>query len=330
MPRKLIVLTPVRNEAWILAAFITACERFADEILIADQGSIDDSRRIAERSPKVHLLHNESNDFNENERVQLLISTARRRHGTDAVLVALDADEIPVNTPEALDEWRHIRELAPGTGIRFAKPDLIKPDRMIDTGSDWQLGYVDDGAPHTASAIHAQRVPAPAGIPIYSAEQIRFLHINVVRHATLRAKRRMYCALENINGSKSLPRRLIAYDRRINFAETGAPQPMPEAWRTILRGEGLDLADLREERPFWQDCEVVRLFHRHGERRFFWDDIWDTDWNEVARQGQEKGWLPPTAPRSIQPPSPATTLARECLQWSARFAFRLKTRLTRR
>src|SRR5262249_47213302 len=52
-PRPVVVLTPVRNEAWILARFLAVTARFADLILVADQGSTDGSAELCRACPKV-------------------------------------------------------------------------------------------------------------------------------------------------------------------------------------------------------------------------------------------------------------------------------------
>ena len=42
-----VVLTPVRDQAWILASFLDAASLWADHIFIADQQSTEDSPNIA-------------------------------------------------------------------------------------------------------------------------------------------------------------------------------------------------------------------------------------------------------------------------------------------
>ena len=42
----IVVMTPVRNEAWVLRAFLEATSLWADYIIIADQMSIDGTREI--------------------------------------------------------------------------------------------------------------------------------------------------------------------------------------------------------------------------------------------------------------------------------------------
>ena len=89
----LICMTPVRNEAWILNAFLKATSLWADFIIIADQCSTDGSREIAMRYPKVILIDNNNTDYNEAVRQKMLIDKAREIDG-DKILFALDADEI--------------------------------------------------------------------------------------------------------------------------------------------------------------------------------------------------------------------------------------------
>ena len=55
MQPHILCLTPVRNEATRLEAFLTAASTWADAIVVADQGSIDGSREIAQAHPRVVL-----------------------------------------------------------------------------------------------------------------------------------------------------------------------------------------------------------------------------------------------------------------------------------
>ena len=89
----LICMTPIRNEAWVLHAFLKATSIWADYIIIADQLSTDGSREIALSYPKVILIDNNHPDYNEADRQKMLIDRARQIEG-DKILFGLDADEI--------------------------------------------------------------------------------------------------------------------------------------------------------------------------------------------------------------------------------------------
>jgi hypothetical protein len=101
---KLICLTPVLNEAWILERFLKCTSLWADHIIIADQRSTDGSREIARRCPKVTLIDNRSEVFNEPERQQMLLAEARRIPGAK-ILLALDADEFLTANFLTSPEW---------------------------------------------------------------------------------------------------------------------------------------------------------------------------------------------------------------------------------
>src|SRR5437016_10395582 len=75
---KLICVTPVRNEAWVLERFLQCASLWADQIVIADQMSDDGSREIAARFPKVILVDNPSTEYNEGEYHRLLLERARQ------------------------------------------------------------------------------------------------------------------------------------------------------------------------------------------------------------------------------------------------------------
>ena len=51
-----IAMTPVRNEAWVLHAFLKTTSTWADFIIIADQMSTDGSRDIYKQYEKVSVF----------------------------------------------------------------------------------------------------------------------------------------------------------------------------------------------------------------------------------------------------------------------------------
>ena len=75
---RIIVLVPVRNEAWILRTFLDCASLWADHIIVADQSSTDGSAEIAAGFPKVTVIENPSLVYSEVERQRLLIEAARR------------------------------------------------------------------------------------------------------------------------------------------------------------------------------------------------------------------------------------------------------------
>ena len=62
----IVVVTPVRNEAWVLDAFLTCTSSWADYIILADQHSDDGTREIAQKYEKVILIDNPTQEWSEN------------------------------------------------------------------------------------------------------------------------------------------------------------------------------------------------------------------------------------------------------------------------
>src|SRR4051795_11203104 len=116
--RQVVCVTPVKNEGWFLERFLRATELWADRIIVADQGSTDETRAIAARFPKVTLVENPRADYDEGARQRLLIAAAREVPGPK-VVIALDADEVLTPTWTESQEWRDALAAPPGTALAF-------------------------------------------------------------------------------------------------------------------------------------------------------------------------------------------------------------------
>ncbi|MEO8032013.1 MAG: glycosyltransferase family 2 protein [Gemmatimonadota bacterium] len=308
----IIVLTPVRNEDWILERFLEVTSRFADHIVLADQRSTDASRAIAARFPKVTMIDNPDLGFNEAERQLLLLAAARRLVPGPRILLALDADELLAADAPASADWQRMRAAAPGTVLGLERIDLLQDESRVMRHGLWTaLGYVDDGAAHRPLLIHSTRIPAPADAPVLVLPQIKVLHYALVRPLAVAAKSRWYSVLENCLGTCANPfKRRARYHDMMDFAGTARIEPIRAEWLDGWKRAGIRMRGDAERSHYWYDDEVLRLFARHGEPRFRLDDIWGLDWERLRRQALARGvtGLPEHA---IQPPSAA-------LQWGLR------------
>jgi hypothetical protein len=278
--RKIVVVTPVKNEEWILERFLAVTSRFADVIVVADQRSTDRSREICARFPKVHLIDNDSPGYDEAYRQRLLLAAARRLVPGERIILALDADELLA--ADALDSasWDPVRDAAPGTGLYFEKPDMLADLRRARRGTGFfPLGFVDDDAEQGGVLIHSTRVPLRPGHARFEVPGIRFIHLALVRPAEYRARQRHYSVIENINGTKSLWWRLAYYSPALYnpVLEAGAT-PAPAEWLGGWRRHGIDLEAFASSELNHFNRQVLALLRQHGARRFFFDDIWDADW----------------------------------------------------
>ena len=100
-----VVLTPVRNEAWILRAFLEAASLWADHIIIADQMSTDGSREIAKEYPKVILVDNDRKEMHQAATRRLLFEEAKKIEG---VPVVFDIRVLPKSMTDGYDAWWHV------------------------------------------------------------------------------------------------------------------------------------------------------------------------------------------------------------------------------
>ncbi len=281
----LVVLTPVRNEGWILDRFLATATRLADLVILADQGSTDASRIIAARYPTVTVIDNPDAGFSEANRQSLLLEAARRLVPGPKVLLALDADEIVAADAPGRIGWRTMRSAAPGTILCFELVDLyLTTDRCMRHERWRPFGYVDDGAGHEGRTIHSGRVPLPTGAPRLKLNDIALLHYGSLRTAGLASKLRWYSALENVLGTcPSTFKRRLRYLNHLDFTGDGRVEPSRPEWFQGWEDQGIDMHTVDDPEFHWYDVEVLRLLARHGGRRFWLDDIWRCDW-EACRQ----------------------------------------------
>ncbi|MBI3652542.1 MAG: glycosyltransferase family 2 protein [Acidobacteria bacterium] len=299
---KIVVVTPVKNEAWILERFLSVTSQFADLILIADQGSTDESVALCQRFPKATVIENPSEKYDEASRQQLLINQARDRVPEPKIILALDADEILAANALTTSSWQEMLRAKPGTVLCFEKPDLyLTTAQCIRYARPWPLGYVDDGAAHHPSKVHSIRIPTPETAPKLHVKEVQILHYALVRLEAQHSKRRMYCVLEHILRTAPVWRRRLGYRYQMDWPSLGKLEASPHEWFAHWEQLGIDMHTIQTERYYWQDYEVLRHFFQYGVRRFWVDNIWDFDWEQCRRYAQAIGIseIPPT---KISPP----------------------------
>ena len=178
-----VVLTPLKNDAWILRRFLEVASVFADRIIIADEGSTDGGREICAEFEKVTVIDNASSGYDEAARQQLLIRTARELVPMPRTLIALHADEILAANAMSTRGWQAMRDARPGTVLFFEKPNLyLSPFTCERRALDFPGGFVDDGvAEHQGPPVRSPRLPMPTGAPQLTLGDVKFLHYALVR-----------------------------------------------------------------------------------------------------------------------------------------------------
>jgi glycosyltransferase involved in cell wall biosynthesis len=299
---RIAVVTPVKNESAILDRFLAVTSQFADNIIIADQGSTDDSPNISARYPKVTLIRNDSLEYDEASRQKLLIEKARELVPAPRIILALDADEVLAANATMTLSWQEMLRAQPGTVLCFEKPDLYPtPSKCIRYETPWPVGYVDDGAEHRPKKIHSIRIPMPDGAPRLHIKDVKILHYGMINLEIQAAKRRMYCVLENVNCTLPAWRRRMAYASSFNWATQGRLEDCPREWFNGWERLGINMMTVPSQPFYWYDYEVLKQFKKYGVRRFWSDDIWNFDW-EACRVHAKSIGIAGMPDVSISPP----------------------------
>jgi glycosyltransferase involved in cell wall biosynthesis len=290
MEEKIIVLTPVKNESWILDRFLTITSEFADQIIVADQSSTDGSMDICRKYAKTIIINNDNKDYDEESRQKLLINTARKLFPhSKRILFALDADEIITADGMKSSSWDIIRKAHPGTTFYFEKPELIDNTQFCVRWPDsyFPLAYIDDDAKHSeGSKVHSKRIPINSSKLRVDVDEIKFMHYALTREKVQAAKMRFYSVQENLLKTRSIFVRRHWYKAPFSvrkYVPAKNIEPTPKSWfegYEVLRADIRSVEDLEYS---WHDYEVLKIFGKYGTKSFYLDNIWHFDWEKCRK-----------------------------------------------
>lgn len=286
MPKPTVIcLTPVKNEAWILHRFLKCASLWADHIIIADQFSNDGSREIARCYPKVILMDNPSQEYNEVERQKILLEAARNIPGP-RLLIALDADEILSSNFMNSPEWNTIMQASTGTVVLLELanllPDLHSYWLMSRGGSP--VGFVDDGSEHFGQKIHSRRVPISAGSTRIIFHDIKVLHYQYTDWERMQSKHRWYQCWERLNHPEQHSISIYRKYHQMDYIPTHEIETIPKEWLSGYEKHGIDMTSTSRPGLFWWDEEVISWFAKYGCAKFKREAVWDVNWDALAKE----------------------------------------------
>lgn len=299
-----ICLTPVKNEAWILERFLSCASLWADHIILADQGSTDQTRQIAARFPKVRVIDNPAREYGEGERQKLLLEAARAISdgGRGRLLLALDADEFFTADSLASSEWDTMLRSPPGTVFSFHWINVEPGFRVAwDSSLEFAWGFMDDGSPHEGRPIHSVRVPTPAGSPRVSLRDVRVLHYQFTDWRRMESKNRYYQMWERTH-RPTRPSASIFRQYHYMYAVPEAQKvEFAPLWIAGYEARGIEMTNVPAAETYWYDRECLAWLMQWGPEYFAELNIWGVDWNDLY--GRIHGGRPLRAlddPRSLE------------------------------
>ena len=308
-----IVMTPTRNEAWVIRAFLECNGLWADYIIIADQMSIDGTREIIseyiEKSEKLRvkseecphraeviMIDNTNPEFNEAERQSMLVAKAREvAAGRDTLLWGLDADEIIAANAFETEDWKKIMNSKPGAVFCFRWAQLEHDRKHYfceNTYYPWL--FHDDGLePHGnyVRAMHSMRIPYPISEPdLTYVKDFRVLHLGPAPLNRVRAKERFYMFVDWQVNHRS------PYTVGRNYIDSNTYPAvhfdLPEEWVYAKKREGVDMWSLVEldELHCWMDDYIYERLDKYPMRTLVKMPLWTKDFTEYYKLTDPRPW----------------------------------------
>ena len=280
----IVVVTPVRNEAWVMDAFLTCVSSWADYIFLADQHSDDGTREIASKYEKVKLIDNDLAEMNQAATRELLFKEVDKIKG-DKIVFALDADEFLSEGFDKTEDWRRIMESKPNELFCFKWVNLYGDYKhtVPNTGyMEWachfasEMSLAQEYHDCERRAVHEMRFPClPTTRASYILlDEIKFVHL--ARLNLIRQKNKE--AFYQVSSVAKLRKRMSAISL-YRFYNPSRPEIEILKNDVVLyaKDDCIDARDLVKSGDIGQYYinEIVRILHRDGCKKYFKIDIWD-------------------------------------------------------
>lgn len=303
-----IVMTPVRNEAWVLKAFLEATSRWADYIIIADQMSTDGSRELyadfqqrwvassSEHKCELIVIDNKNPEFNEAERQSMLVAKAREvAAGRDTLLWGLDADEIVAANAFETEDWQRILHSKPGAVFFFFWAQLTYDKQHYYNNRDsYPWLFHDDGVePHGnyVREMHSMRIPYPIDEhDLNEVKDFRILHLGPAPLNRVRAKERFYMFVDwqvNHRSPYTVGRSYVGSNQYPK-----EQYDLPNEWIYTQEKDGWSLWDYvsLDETHCWMDDYIYERLDKFPKSTLVKLPIWTSEFMEYYHIKDPRPW----------------------------------------
>lgn len=280
----IIVVTPVRNEAWIMDAFLTCVSSWADHIILADQRSNDGTREIASQYDKVILIDNDLPEMNQAAARELMFREVDKIEG-DKIVFALDADEFLSEEFDKTEGWRRIMQSEPNEIFCFKWLNLYGDfnHSVSNTGfMEWAchfasgLSLAQEYHNCERRAVHEMRIPCLSTdrASYVFIDDIQFVHLARVNLVRQKNKEAFYqvSSLAKLTGRMSG----VGLYRLYNPPQI-APVSLKKDVLLYVENSSIDARDLIKKGDVGQYYidEMVQILRRDGYKKYLKIDIWD-------------------------------------------------------
>lgn len=315
-----ILMTPTRNEAWVIRAFLECNGLWADYIIIADQMSIDGTREIIaeyvrpndgmsrdkslneplalndkRHRAEVIMIDNTNPEFNEAERQSMLVAKAREvAAGRDTLLWGLDADEILPAYWQETEDGKKILNSVKGDVFWFKWANL-SPSRHHYGEGEFQpwLFHDDRVEPHGnyVRNMHSMRIPYPKEEKqMYYVKDFHVLHCGMLDPERIAAKNRFYQLVDwELNHRTSVSLARMYYAHYINNQKKYESFDLePEA--TAFPFDMWDLVELGVQHTWFDDYIYERL-GKHDMKQLRKIDMWDREFLKYYAITDQRRWI---------------------------------------
>jgi len=281
---KIICITPIKNEAWILNTFLKCASIWADNIILADQNSTDESLNIAAQFPKVQVIPNNSIIFNEPERQKFLIDAARKIPCEKRILIALDADEI-LGGDLSFFRSKEFLQQKQGTIFTFSWYNIAR-----DSTKYWSppirfpFGFVDDGSEHNGRQIHSTRIPTPNSSERVHLLQNPIFHLQYIDWNRMQSKHRWYESYERLNFPQKNPIDIYRMYHHMYSIRTNEFKTLDHKYLESYQVLGINPFSHEKSQHYYWDLDVLKLIFEHGSSKFRKIDIWNFPWASISNE----------------------------------------------
>lgn len=298
---KIIVVTCVKDEAWMLERFLATCSQFADKIIVSDESTgLDNSLEIYKKYPKVIVHHNSGSPVRGDIRRQFVFSEARKISCDKRLIIAIDSDEIISANILESPEWDTVLNAEPGTLIHLQWVTLWKNYEHYRADSQYLYGnynrqiWVDDGTSEIPvvgyQEMHMAYNPLQARKNIY-LNDIVCLHYQCCNWERMESKHRYYRAHEKSNIRKLSDLAIYRIyghmmSQKIEFHNS------PSKWFDGWMKMGIDMTSYEDMKFTHFDLSVMEMMNKYGSDLFALQDIWRVDWNNLVNHAKLAGRLP--------------------------------------